>query len=104
MKVASKIASIAVASALVLGSQLSFAGAPTINGTVVQNTNANNTFAVSIGRNSVAKNRIGAINANVNGTAVQNTNANNTFAVSIGRNSTSCNEVGVLGGSDCKGK
>jgi hypothetical protein len=88
---------------LVIAGQ-SFAAQPQINGTVIQTTTAHKTQAISTGADSVAKNRIGAVNANVNGTVSQSTAAYDTFAHSVGRNSTACNEIGVVGESDCRGK
>ncbi len=97
-----KLASAAGFALMVAGQ--SFAAQPQINGTVIQNTYADKTAAISVGRDSVAKNRIGAMNANVNGRVEQNTTAYKTFAHSVGRDSTACNEIGVVGESDCRGK
>ena len=102
MKLMHKVASAALVTALVVGSQASFAQqrqGVQINGVVNQTTVANRTNTIALGRGASAKASIGAIHdgTTVNGVVNQTTVANRTNTIALGRDAEACTEIGSIG-------
>ncbi len=72
-----------------------------IQGNTEINVSTENTTAVAIGQNNVAKNRIGVIQGNKRGDTKINVNAANVTTVVGGRNRKACTNIGVIA-DECK--
>lgn len=66
------------------------------------NVSTDNTTAIAVGENNVAKNRIGVIQGNKSGNTKINVNAANVTTVVGGRNKKACTNIGSIVSDDCK--
>lgn len=66
------------------------------------NVSTENTTAIAVGENNVAKNRIGVIQGNKTGNTKINVNAANVTTVVAGRNKKACTNIGSIVSDDCK--
>lgn len=73
-----------------------------IKGNTEINVSTNNTTAIAVGENNVAKNRIGVIQGNKSGNTRINVNAANVTTVVAGRNKKACTNIGSIVSDDCK--
>jgi hypothetical protein len=74
-----------------------------IKGNTEINVNTNNTTAVAVGENVVAKNRIGVIQGDKKGDTKISVSATNVTNVVAGRNKKACVNIGAIVKNDeCK--
>ena len=75
----------------------------TIKGNTEINVTTQNTTAVAVGENNVAKNRIGVVKGEKTGDTKVSVNAANVTTVVGGRNKKACTNIGVIAKNDeCK--
>lgn len=72
-----------------------------IQGNTEINVSTENTTAIAVGQNNVAKNRIGVIQGNKRGDTKINVSAANVTTVVGGRNRKACTNIGVIA-DECK--
>ena len=74
-----------------------------IKGNTEINVNTQNTTAVAVGENNVAKNRIGVVKGDKTGDTKVSVSAANVVTVAGGRNKKACTNIGVIAKNDeCK--
>lgn len=73
-----------------------------IKGNTEINVSTDNTTAVAVGENNVARNRIGVVQGNKTGNTKINVNAANVTTVVGGRNKKACTNIGSIVSDDCK--
>ena len=74
-----------------------------IKGNTEINVSTQNTTAVAVGENNVAKNRIGVVKGEKTGDTKVSVNAANVVTVVGGRNKKACTNIGVIAKNDeCK--
>jgi hypothetical protein len=73
-----------------------------IKGNTEINVSTNNTTAVAIGDNNVAKNRIGVIQGDKKGDTKINASAANVVTIVGGRNKKACTNIGAIVKDECK--
>lgn len=73
-----------------------------IQGNTEINASSNNTTAVAIGSNNVAKNRIGVIQGEKRGNTRINVATSNVTTVVSGRNKKACTNIGAIVSDECK--
>lgn len=73
-----------------------------IQGNTEINVVTDNTTAIATGENTVARNRIGVVQANKKGNTNISVNAANVTTVVGGRNKKACTNIGSIVSEDCK--
>lgn len=74
-----------------------------IKGNTEINVSTQNTTAVAVGQNNVAKNRIGVVKGDKTGDTKVSVSAANVVTVAGGRNKKACTNIGVIAKNDeCK--
>jgi hypothetical protein len=73
-----------------------------IQGNTEINATTNNTTAVAVGENVIAKNRIGVIQGEKKGNTKINVSAANVTTVVSGRNKKACTNIGAIVSDECK--
>lgn len=73
-----------------------------IKGNTEITVSTNNTTAVAIGDNNVAKNRIGVIQGEKKGDTKINASAANVVTIVGGRNKKACTNIGAIVKDECK--
>jgi len=73
-----------------------------IQGNTEINVSTNNTTAVAVGENNVAKNRVGVIQGKKKGNTKINVSAANVTTVVVGRNKKACTNIGGIVSDECK--
>lgn len=74
----------------------------TIKGNTEINVNTQNTTAVAVGENNVAKNRVGVIQGDKKGDTKISVSATNVTTVVGGRNKKACTNIGAIVKDECK--
>lgn len=94
---------VAAALALMATGAVAQASQTRIKGNTEINVKTENTTAVAVGENNVAKNRIGVIKGDKKGDTKISVNAANVTTVVGGRNKKACTNIGVIVKNDeCK--
>ena len=73
-----------------------------IKGNTEINVSTDNTTAIAVGENNVARNRIGVIQGNKKGDTKITVNAANVTTVVGGRNKKACTNIGSIVSDECK--
>jgi hypothetical protein len=73
-----------------------------IQGNTEINVSTNNTTAVAIGENNVARNRIGVVQGDKKGNTRIHVSASNVTTVVGGRNKKACTNIGGVVSDECK--
>ncbi len=73
-----------------------------IQGNTEINASSNNTTAVAVGENVVAKNRVGVVQGEKKGNTRINVSATNVTTVVTGRNKKACTNIGAIVSDECK--
>lgn len=73
-----------------------------IQGNTEINASSNNTTAVAIGENVVAKNRVGVVQGEKKGNTRINVATSNVTTVVTGRNKKACTNIGAIVSDECK--
>jgi hypothetical protein len=73
-----------------------------LQGNTEINASTNNTTAVAVGNNVVAKNRVGVIQGEKKGNTRINVSAANVTTVTTGRNKKACTNIGAIVSDECK--
>ena len=73
-----------------------------IQGNTEINATTNNTTAVAVGQNVIAKNRVGVIQGEKKGNTKINVSASNVTTVVSGRNKKACTNIGAIVSDECK--
>lgn len=100
---ASHIAVAATLALLAMGAMAQKSQTTNIKGNTEINVNTQNTTAVAVGENNVAKNRIGVVKGDKTGDTKISVSAANVVTVVGGRNKKACTNIGVIVKNDeCK--
>jgi hypothetical protein len=73
-----------------------------IQGNTEINVATENTTAIAVGENNVAKNRVGVVQGNKQGNTKITVNAANVTTVVGGRNKKACTNIGSIVSNECK--
>lgn len=73
-----------------------------IQGNTEINVATENTTAIAVGENNVAKNRVGVVQGNKQGNTKITVNAANVTTVVGGRNKKACTNIGSVVSNECK--
>jgi len=73
-----------------------------IQGNTEINASSNNTTAVAVGSNVVAKNRVGVVQGDKKGNTRINVSTSNVTTVVSGRNKKACTNIGAIVSDECK--
>ena len=73
-----------------------------IKGNTEINVSTENTTAIAVGENNVARNRVGVIQGNKQGDTKITVNAANVTTVVGGRNKKACTNIGSIVSDECK--
>ncbi len=73
-----------------------------VQGNTEINASTNNTTAVAIGSNNVARNRVGVVQGDKKGNTRINVSAANVTTVVSGRNKKACTNIGAIVSDECK--
>ncbi|HPT50098.1 MAG TPA: hypothetical protein PLS67_03595 [Accumulibacter sp.] len=73
-----------------------------IQGNTEINASSNNTTAVAVGENVVAKNRVGVVQGEKKGNTRINVSTSNVTTVVTGRNKKACTNIGAIVSDECK--
>lgn len=73
-----------------------------IQGNTEINVATQNTTAIAVGENNVAKNRVGVVQGEKKGNTRINVNAANVTTIVGGRNRKACTNIGGVVSNDCK--
>jgi hypothetical protein len=92
----------ALALAVIASSALAQKSQTTIKGNTEINVNTQNTTAVAVGENNVAKNRVGVIQGDKKGDTKISVSATNVTTVVGGRNKKACTNIGAIVKDECK--
>ncbi|WP_300454778.1 hypothetical protein [Accumulibacter sp.] len=73
-----------------------------IQGNTEINASSNNTTAVAVGSNVVAKNRVGVVQGDKKGNTRINISTSNVTTIVGGRNKKACTNIGAIVSDECK--
>ena len=93
---------VTAALALLAASVLAQTSQTRIKGNTEINVRTENTTAVAVGENNVAKNRVGVIQGDKKGDTKISVSATNVTTVVGGRNKKACTNIGAIVKDECK--
>lgn len=93
---------VALAFAVVATGSIAQRSQTNIKGNTEINVHTDNTTAVAVGENNVAKNRIGVIKGDKKGDTKISVSATNVTTVVGGRNKKACTNIGAIVKDECK--
>jgi hypothetical protein len=93
---------VTAALALLAASALAQTSQTRIKGNTEINVRTENTTAVAVGENNVAKNRVGVIQGDKKGDTKISVSATNVTTVVGGRNKKACTNIGAIVKDECK--